>query len=105
MSECAILSYDGLWISYFTSQIVLSLLVQKLVDDLLPGDRLDFDEIPSDLREEFINEFEGRSYLLSSSGIVGMVDICSACDGKGCLHCEDCSLMVSYGQGFVPYRD
>lgn len=94
-----------------SSQESLPSLVRKLIDELEPGDRLDFDDIPANLKEEFIDEFDGRGYFLSSCGKVGMVEECSVCDGVGqmhgedCLHCEGMSLLVSQGRGWEPFRD
>ena len=116
MGDCAILSHvtpEGSLIevsSLLSGPTLLRAEVHKLVDSLVPGDRLDLDNIPENLKVEFLDEFEGRNYFLSSEGIVGMIDECPVCEGtsmyqgKDCSHCEGFCLMVSEGQGWVPYR-
>ena len=87
--------------------------VQKLVDALVPGDRLDLDTLPEELRQEFLDEFEGLGFTLSSDSIVGSVEVCPSCDGEGvhkstqeaCRKCDGYSLCVDRGRGLEPYRE
>lgn len=85
--------------------------VHKLLDSLLPGDRMDLDDIPEKWKIQFLDEFDGRNYKLSSSGKVGMVETCPACDGHGqdaqcrtCLRCEGTCLLIDEGHGLVPFH-
>lgn len=86
--------------------------VQQLLADIAPGDRLDFDAIDEDVRQEFVDEFYGQGFTVSSDGIVGCVEQCPECDGEGfldggreCRSCDGFSLVCDFGRGLRPYRD
>lgn len=86
-------------------------LAMCLVATLQPGDRFDFDDIPPEIKIEVINEFEGQNFILSSEGIVGILETCPICDGSAvdahgdeCFNCEGFSLLVDFGRGLFPYR-
>lgn len=92
--------------------VVLVDRVQELLSEIAPGDRLDFEDIPEDIRQDFLDEFFGQGMLLSSRGIVGCVEICPTCDGDGqlaggkeCRRCEGYSQVVDWGRGLEPYRE
>lgn len=86
-------------------------VVQRLLADVAPGDRLDLDlislEYGEDVKIRFFEEFEGQGFVLNSDGVVGCVDTCAHCDGTGlnCGRCEGFSLTVDYGEGPKPYSD
>ena len=92
-------------------KILLTSNVRRLVDALVPGTRLDFYDYPLPMRTEFMDEFAGQGFILSSSGIVGILEICANCDGKAevdgasCPRCEGYSLLEFYGQEWAPYRN
>lgn len=103
---------NGAILRVYLDSFALQTDIRRLLDNLEAGERLDFDDLPPELRNSFKNEFDARGYILSSDGKVGIVDLCSTCDGtavyKGeeCFACEGYSWLESYdGEHWTPYRD
>ena len=84
----------------------------KLIQNIVPGDRLDLDDLDDAIRTQFLDEFEGMGYVLLD-GVVGEVDICTACDGegldkksqRGCIQCDGMSMTVDCGRGKKPFYE
>lgn len=87
----------------------MSFLVDRIVDNLEPGDVVDVNHFENThgpaLKRELLGELEGRGYVLDSRGVVGEVEICSACEGdgavrgKGCGMCDGNGTTIDSGRG------
>lgn len=87
----------------------------KYVNNLLPGDIVDFDAIEEQhgnaFRRALIEELDLQGYTINSRYELGEIMICPECEGDGtnqyksCDKCDGHGTVVDYGKGLKPFKD
>lgn len=92
----------------------MSILVQRFLSDIAPGDVIDvnvFEDMHGpQLKRELLDEIEGLGFVLDSRGTLGEVSMCDACEGEGhlsgraCGTCDGYSTVVDFGRGKKAFK-